>query len=145
MIRSLYQALIAGAALGLAIPALATPCYAIIDRNDVVVFRNTNTPVDLSNAGAPAREAMRSRGELLVFFDSENCVVIGRAASTGGRPATTEEIVSGWRSTGKGGFGGTYGSTVAADLGGGIAAPMPTNVGPTPAAVANRPIDVMLR
>ena len=70
MIRSLYRVLIAGAALGVAIPVFATPCYAIIDRSDVVIFRNTNTPVDLSSTGAPAREAMRSRGELLVFFEA---------------------------------------------------------------------------
>ena len=58
-----FHALIVGAAFGSAMPAAATMCYEIIDRNNVVILRDTNSPVDLSNAGAPAREAMRSRGE----------------------------------------------------------------------------------
>jgi hypothetical protein len=131
----LISAFIIGAAVGAAaMPALAGRCYEVIDRNDVVILRDTSSPVDLSGAGAPAREAMRSRGELLVIFDVETCVVIGRDASTGGGTLTTAEIVAGWKSFGKSGFGGTYGGTLAPDAGGGIAAPTPTNVGRTPAA-----------
>ena len=131
----LISAFIVGAALGTAVmPAFAITCYEIIDRNDVVVLRDTNSPVDLSNAGAPDREAMRSRGELLVIYDVENCMVVGRASPTSGRALTADEIVAGWRSFGKSGFGGTYGSPVGTDSGGGIPAPMPTNVGRTPAA-----------
>ena len=136
MIRRLFQALIAGAALGSAMPVPAAMCYEIIDRNDVVVFRDTNSPVDLSAAGASAREAMRSRGELLVIFDVDTCVVIGRASPTGGRTLTTDEIVTGWKSFGKSGFGGTYGSTAVTDSGGGIAAPMPSR---------DRPINIDFR
>ena len=74
------------------------------------------------------------RGELLVIYDVETCMVVGRASPTGSRTLTTDEIVAGWRSFGKSGFGGTYGGTVATDSGGGISAPTPTNVGRTPAA-----------
>jgi hypothetical protein len=131
----LFSAFVVGAALGAAaMPVFAGTCYEIIDRNDVVILRDTNSPVDLSNAGAPAREAMRSRGELLVIYDVETCVVVGRASLTGSRTLATDEIVAGWRSFGRSGFGGTYGGTVATDSGGGISAPASTNVGRTPAA-----------
>ena len=112
----LFSAFVIGAALGAAaMPAFAITCYEVIDRNDVVILRDINSPVDLSNAGAPAREAMRSRGELLVIYDVETCMVFGRASPTGSRTLTADEIVAGWRSFGNSGFGGTYGSTVATD------------------------------
>jgi hypothetical protein len=136
MTRWLFQALIVGAALGTAMPVPAAMCYEIIDRNGVVIFRDTSSPVDLSAAGAPAREAMRDRGELLVIFDVDACVVIGRTSQTGGRTLTTDEIVAGWQSFGKSGFGGTYGARVVTDSGGGISAPMPSG---------DRPINIELR
>jgi hypothetical protein len=94
----LISALIAGAAFGAAaVPALAITCYEVIDRSGAVILRGTRPPVDLSAAGAPSREAMRGRGELLVIFNTENCVLVGRAAADGGRTLTTDEIVTGWR------------------------------------------------
>jgi hypothetical protein len=109
----LISALIAGAAVGAAaMPVFAITCYEIIDRSNVVILRGTRPPVDLSNAGAPAREAMRGRGELLVIFNTENCVLAGRATAEGGRTLTADEIVAGWRpmlSEGKSGWG-TYSS-----------------------------------
>jgi len=118
MNRRLISAFIVGAAASAAaLPALAGTCYEIIDRNGVVALRDTVSPVDLSAAGAPAREAMRNRGELLVIFDTEACVLIGKASATGNRTLTTDEIVAGWKSMGRSGFGGTYGSTVATTSG----------------------------
>ena len=94
----LISALIAGAAVGAtAMPVLAITCYEVIDRSGVVILRGTRSPVDLSNAGAPAREAMRGRGELLVIFNTENCVLVGRATADGGRTLTADEIVAGWK------------------------------------------------
>ena len=94
----LISALIAGAAVGAAaMPVFAITCYEVNDRNGVVILRGTRTPVDLSNAGAPAREAMRGRGELLVIFNTENCVLVGRATAEGGMTLTADEIVAGWR------------------------------------------------
>jgi hypothetical protein len=107
----LISAFIIGAALGTtAMPVLASTCYEVIDRDDVVIYRDRRPPVDLSNAGAPAREAMRNRGELLIILDVTTCAAIGRGVATGGRALTTDEIVAGWRSfAGKGGWG-TYSS-----------------------------------
>jgi len=143
MYRWLFQALIVGAALGAAMPVLAITCYEVIDRNNVVISRDQSSPVDLSDRGAAARDAMRNRAELLVIFEAQTCAVLVRAA-TASRPLTTDEIVAGWRSFGNSGFGGTYGSTVGTGSGGGIYAPTPTggdisaptttNVGITPAA-----------
>jgi len=120
--RATY-ALIVGAVLGAtAMPALAGMCYEIIDKNDVVIFRGTTTPVDLSRAGAPDREAMRRRGELLVIFEIDTCVVIGRVGATGSRTLTTDEIVAEWKvfEGNKGGWG-SYSSRY-----GGPATPVPT-------------------
>ena len=119
MNRRLISAFIVGAAASAAaLPALAGTCYEILDRNGVVALRDTVSPVDLSAAGAPAREAMRNRGELLVIFDTETCVLVGKATTTGSRTLTTDEIVAGWKSMGRSGFGGTYGSSVASTSGG---------------------------
>ena len=114
MKRRLFCAMVVGAAIGgAAMPAFASVCYEIIDRNDVVLLRDTRPPVDLSLAGAPLREAIRGRGELLVIFDVENCRVLGRASATGSRTLTTDEIVASWRAfegkTGWGTYGGRYG------------------------------------
>jgi hypothetical protein len=134
MRRQLVSAFVIGAAVGVAAtPALATTCYEVIDRSNVVIFRDLSSPVDLSAAGAPAREAMRSRGELLVFFDAETCVLVGRSSPTSGRALSADEIVAGWRSYGMSGFGGSYGATATASRGG-VFAPMPTDAGRTPAA-----------
>ena len=94
----LISALVAGTvAVAAAMPVLANTCYEVIDRNDVVVLRGTRSPVDLSSAGAPAREAMRGRGELLVIFNTENCVLVGPTTAEGGMTLTADEIVAGWR------------------------------------------------
>jgi hypothetical protein len=126
----LIAALITGTvAVAAAMPVLALTCYEVIDRNDVVVLRGTRSPVDLSNAGAPERDAMRRRGELLVIFDTENCVPVGRATAEGGRTLNTDEIVSGWKpmmGDGKSGWG-TYSSRYGGLLPPGqVAAPTPS-------------------
>ena len=93
MIRALLPTLILAAGLSAAMPVLAVTCYEVIDRTNAVVFSDSQTPVDLSDAGAPARDAMLKRGELLVIYDTNTCIVIGRGAATGNRKATVEEIV----------------------------------------------------
>ena len=120
------SAIIAGALAGAAaLPVLAGTCYEVIDRGGAVIFRDTVTPVDLSAAGAPARDAMRSRDELLRYFDVEHCMVIGRGIVSGSRTLTTEEIVAGWKATeGKSGWGsyaGAYGGAPAGVQQGGTA------------------------
>jgi hypothetical protein len=70
---ALYAAL-AAAALGLAASdARALTCYVVFDRTDNVIYRDTFPPVDLSDAGKAEREAMRKRGEFLLFMDVDQC------------------------------------------------------------------------
>jgi hypothetical protein len=45
----------------------------VLDRSDNVVYRDVYPPVDLSDAGAPEREAMRRRGEFMMFMESDLC------------------------------------------------------------------------
>jgi hypothetical protein len=113
MSRPTFSMLVVGAFLAVAaMPVLATTCYEVIDRSDVVIFRATRSPVDLSDKGAPARAAMRSRGELLVIFDVGTCVVFGRTSATGSRTLTADEIVAEFQPfAGKSGWG-TYSSRV---------------------------------
>jgi hypothetical protein len=98
MSRCLFRALLVGVALGAsAMPAFAVTCYEVTDRTDTVIFRDSRTPVDLSEAGMRVRAAMRERGELLVIFDTPACTLVGRGAEAAGRKLTTDEIVAEWR------------------------------------------------
>ena len=119
MNRRTIPMLVLGAVLGVAaVPALATTCYEVIDRSDVVILRSTRSPVDLSDKGAQARAAMRSRGELLVIFDVDTCVVFGRTTATGSRALTADEVVAEFQPFGGKSGWGTYSSRV-----GGMPAP----------------------
>ena len=95
MSRRLSTALIVGAALGaVAMPASAISCFEVVDRSNVVIYRDTHSPVDLSDAGARARDAMRTRGETLIFFDTETCVVLGKTSAAGSKTLSVDEIVA---------------------------------------------------
>ena len=93
--RARVIAMVTGlAALTFAGGAAAVPCYLIIDRNDVTIFRDTSPPFDLSVANPPERAAMRKRGEHLIVADFEKCRGVGYiSATTGGSTATVDEIV----------------------------------------------------
>ena len=107
MIRRLFLTLIAGAA---AMPVLAVTCYEVIDRTDNVIFRDSQSPVDLSAAGAPLRDAMYRRGEQLIIFDTNACAVIGQTTQTGIKKLTVDEIVAEWRVFSGPSSWGTYSS-----------------------------------
>ena len=83
-------------AIALAGPAAAVTCYEILDRSDNVVYRGTIAPVDLSDKGAPEREALRQRGQHLIAMEVERCIGIeyftGSAGSAG---LTVDQIVGG--------------------------------------------------
>ena len=82
-----------------ATPVAAFNCYIIVDRTHEVIYQDILPPIDLSDDGAPARAAMRARGQQLVVMDADNCPAIDRARVAGqGGPATVEEIVAGMRS-----------------------------------------------
>jgi hypothetical protein len=127
----LFSAFIVGAGVGAAaMPVLASTCFEVIDRNDVVIFRDTRSPVDLSTAGAPPREEMRSRGEHLIIFDAKTCVVLGKPSRTGDGTLGADEIVAEWRA-----FGGKSGwGTYSSRLGGPPTPVQPATPTPSPAA-----------
>jgi len=99
MMRSIWCCpLLATAALWLApAPALAATCYFVYDRNDNMIYRDTQPPVDMSQRGAASRDAMRQRGEYLLFGESDRCAPL--AFLTGpGTPGTltVDQIVAGY-------------------------------------------------
>jgi hypothetical protein len=72
-------------------------CYTVYDRAGEVAYRDSVSPfegaLDPTSSG---REAMRTRGEHLVFFEADFCPPVSRVVglgSTSSRPPTTDEIV----------------------------------------------------
>ena len=57
--------------------AAASTCYVILDATDTVVYRASIPPVDMSDRGAAAREALRQKGNYLLFMETDRCVPIG--------------------------------------------------------------------
>jgi hypothetical protein len=87
-------------AAALALPsgtADAVTCYMLFDRFDNVVYRNTVSPIDLSDQGAAARAALRQRGEYLMVTESDRCppvtFVFGAAGS---KTLSIDETVGGF-------------------------------------------------
>jgi hypothetical protein len=78
---ALAVAAVAGALAG---DAAAVTCYVVLDRNDNVTYRDVYPPVDLSDAGRAERDAMRRRGEFLMFLESEQCPRIEYFTGTAG-------------------------------------------------------------
>jgi hypothetical protein len=64
-------------------PAQAT-CYTVFDRGENVIYRESLPPVDMSAAGAAEREAMRKRGEYLMFVETDRCVSLSFVTGPGG-------------------------------------------------------------
>jgi hypothetical protein len=72
VLASARAALVAAALLSPA-AARAVTCFVVMDRSENVIYRDVLPPVDLSDAGKPAREAMRQRGEHFLFLEAESC------------------------------------------------------------------------
>jgi hypothetical protein len=67
-----------GAALAVAAGvASASTCYVILDAKEAIVYRASIPPVDMSDRGTAAREALRQKGNYLLFMETERCVPIG--------------------------------------------------------------------
>jgi hypothetical protein len=102
MMRSIcWGVLVVGAALGVP-QALANTCYFVYDRGDNVIYRDQQPPVDMSARGTASRDAMRARGEYLLFVDTDRCAPI--AFLTGpGTPGTlsVDQVVAGFPSMAK--------------------------------------------
>ncbi|MEO6564406.1 MAG: hypothetical protein ABIO63_00075 [Casimicrobiaceae bacterium] len=94
MYNRVVTMLVTAACLAFAGPAVAAPCYLIIDKNDVVIYRDLNPPIDLGPVRSPARTALRQRGQLLLVAEFEQCYPVGQiSASTGQTTASVDEIV----------------------------------------------------
>ena len=72
-IPALCAALVATTLALAAADARAVTCFVVFDRNENVIYRDVFPPVDLSDAGKVDREAMRQRGEFLMFMDAAQC------------------------------------------------------------------------
>jgi hypothetical protein len=73
--------------LAIAGPAAARTCYTLLDRNDNVVYRDTFSPVDLSDQGEAARAQLRQRGEYLLISEEEQCPQVTFVFGPGGSTA----------------------------------------------------------
>jgi hypothetical protein len=93
-----------------AAPAGAVTCYTLIDHSDNLLYRGTVPPVDMSDAGAAQRDALRRHNQYLMIADVDSCEDVAAAAGTSGyRPETVDEIVGQMRSYLS--YGGVNGSS----------------------------------
>jgi len=97
MRRKTWALIAAGAALAFAAgSASAMNCYTVLDRNDNVVYRGTVPPIDLSERGAPERQAMRQRGQHMIAMDADRCPGVEFfTGSAGSSTLTVDQIVGG--------------------------------------------------
>ena len=76
--------------------AQAVICYVVYDRGQNVIYQSSYPPVDMSNAGYPAREAMRARGEHMTFGDITQCPTVVFLTGVGGMSdVRVDEVVAG--------------------------------------------------
>src|SRR4029079_4930668 len=95
--------------------ATAAPCYIIFDSNDAVIFRDIESPIDLSSAGAAERAALRQRGQHLLVAEFENCYPVGYISPVTGFTATSvDDIVTTLRPAMSPAVGSNRGGTVTA-------------------------------
>ncbi|MGH8800373.1 MAG: hypothetical protein ACREX7_09015 [Casimicrobiaceae bacterium] len=73
----------------------AYTCYMLYDRNDNLVYRDTLSPVDMSEQGAAQREAMRQRGEYLVIADADRCPQVAFVFGSAGSSALSVDTIVG--------------------------------------------------
>ena len=75
----------------------AATCYVLFDRYDNVVYRNTVSPIDLSDQGAAARAAIRQRGEYLMVMESDRCAPVTFVFGTAGsKTLSIDDVVGGF-------------------------------------------------
>jgi hypothetical protein len=93
-------------ALSLLSPAAsAFTCYMLYDRNDNLVYRDTISPVDMSDQGASARESMRDRGDYLVVADADRCPQVTFVFGAAGSSALSVDSIVGGMPVGAGSSG----------------------------------------
>lgn len=88
--------LLAAAAVTFSAGAHGFTCYQLFDRSDNVIYRSTLPPVDMSSEGDQAREALRARGQYLLFVDAEKCPDVEfRFGEAGNRDLSIESLIDG--------------------------------------------------
>jgi len=131
--RFRHTAWIAALAFAASAPATAAfVCYTVYDRAGEIAYRDSVSPfegaLDPTSSG---REAMRKRGEHLVFFEADFCPPVSRVVGLGSvtsRPPTTDEIVQTLPALGAG----------AARITGNVPSSMPTSAAPASGGPAAR-------
>jgi hypothetical protein len=77
--------------------ARAVTCYVVFDRYDNVAYRNTVSPIDMSEQGAAARAALRQRGEYLMVMESDRCVPVTFVfGAAGSKALSIDDVVGGF-------------------------------------------------
>jgi len=99
--------LTACAAAVLSPAAGAFTCYMLYDRNDNLVYRDTISPVDMSEQGAAARESMRDRGDYLVVADADRCPQVTFVFGAAGTSTLSVDSIVGGMPVGAGSSGFT--------------------------------------
>jgi hypothetical protein len=69
-------------------------CYLLLNPSNVVIYRATLPPVDMSARGAAERDALRQRGEYLLIIDTNDCAPEGAALGSADK-GTLADYVSG--------------------------------------------------
>jgi hypothetical protein len=134
--RARLLALFLTAASGLvaANPADAIICYVVYNKSESVIYQDTYPPVDMSRAGAPAREAMERRGEHLTFGDIPQCPqLVFLTDATGTSALRLDAVLADMPGTGLSGNGMPRSTTRAPSTAAPAAAPS------TPAAASAAP------
>jgi hypothetical protein len=94
-----FPVMLAGVALALpAGVADAYTCYMLLDAKDSIVYQDTIPPVDMSEQGMAARDALRQLGNYLLIVELDHCLPQSAApGSAGASPATPADYVRGVR------------------------------------------------
>jgi hypothetical protein len=132
-------AVAAGAAvILLAGTAAARTCYTLFDRNDNVVYRDTFSPVDLSDQGEAARAQLRLRGEYLLISEDEQCQQVTFVFGPGGSTTLSVDDFLGGQ-TGTRTSGGTITTAPQGARGGASSTPFAPSAAPKPLSKPSRP------
>jgi hypothetical protein len=117
--------------------AVAITCYTLFDRNDNVVYRDTISPVDLSDQGAASRSSLQQRGEYLMISEEDRCAQVTFVFGNNGTSnLSTDDFLNGIRTSGSTRSSGATGSP--APRGAAVAPAAASSAGRTAAPPASK-------
>jgi hypothetical protein len=76
-------------------------CYTVIGQNGVVVWRGSNSPIDLSGSVTQGmRRVFPTGNQLVISYDTTSCTPIGPADNFGAMPGFSGPLpgATGWQS-----------------------------------------------